>query len=465
MIRLARTRLALSVAATAAVATAGSLAVGVAASAHDGDHPTPTPTATGAPADPNEKPIFLAAVLNGRNEVPTAGGPAVGDKDGQAVQVLRIKGNQVAFALSWKNVAAPTAGHIHLGATGTNGAVKIPFFGTALPGTLNAAVGKVTITDTALLDQIKTNPTGFYANLHTAEFPGGAVRGQLHTVTNPVDLTSVLRTGPLSALLDSDQEIPAADGKPTADPEGQATAFVRVQNKKVDFSFRWSGIQAPNNLHLHEGLVGTNGPVAVPLFPAVTALPETFTGIAGSVSGISPELTDKIENTPNKFYANIHTAEFPGGAVRGQLFRTGFGNAGVQPGAVSASVVSGEQIYNCTKGADGTFSYTQHNVRAVLAGDIRHSFVADAAGPPQWIAHDGSAVTGKLISRTPNSAANIAELDLAATSSGRPKGRFASTVEILRLNTVGGLAPTGPCDPNAKPIAKSPYKADYLFIG
>jgi hypothetical protein len=465
MIRLARTRLAMSIAATATVATVASLAIGVAASAHDGDHPTPNPTSPTTPGDPNEKPVYLAAVLQGRNEVPAAGGPAVGDKDGQAVQVLRIKGDQVAFALTWKKVGAPTAGHIHLGNTGTNGAVKIPFFGTALPGTLNAAVGKVTITDKALLDQIKSNPTGFYANLHTAEFPGGAVRGQLHTVTNPVDLNSVLRMGPFSALLDSDQEVPPADGKAFADPDGSATAYVRVAHQKVDFSVKWTGIQAPNNLHLHEGPVGVNGAVAVPFFPEVTALPASFTGVAGSVSGVKRELTDRIDKRPNGFYANVHTAEFPGGAVRGQLFRTGFGNAGLQPGMLNASVISGEQIYKCTQQADGKFAYTQFNVRAELAGDIEHSFVNDTAGPPQWIDPDGSAVTGKLISRTPNGDKNIAELDLAATSSGKDKGRFASTVEILRLNTVGGLAPAGECDPKAAPIAKSPYKADYLFIG
>jgi hypothetical protein len=452
MIRLANSRLALSVAAVAAVATAGSLAIGAAASAHD-DHSTPNPGLV-------DKPVFLAAVLQGRNEVPGAPGtPAMGDKDGQAVQVLKIQGDQVSFALQWKKIAAPTAGHIHLGATGSNGAVQIPFFGTALPGTLNAAVGKVTVTDTALLDSIKANPTGFYANLHTAEFPGGAVRGQLHTVTNPVDLNSVLRTGPFAALLDGEQE------EPTGDSDGQASAFVRVQHGKVDFGVRWSGIAPPTNMHLHQGAAGVNGPVVVPFFPAATPLPASFTGVAGTASGLPHEVTDAIDKRPTDFYANVHTADFPAGAVRGQLFRTGFGNAGLQPGALNASVISGEQIYNCTAQPDGTFAYTQHNVRALLAGDIQHSFVADAAGPPQWVAPDGSAVTGKVITRTPNGATNIPELDLAATSSGKDKGRLASTVEILRLNTVGGLAPTGTCDPAKKPIAKSPYKADYLFIG
>jgi hypothetical protein len=404
--------------------------------------------------------VFLAAALNGRNEVPTQGGPAVGDSDGQAVQLLRIKGNQVSFALTWKGIAAPTAGHIHLGATGTNGAVKIPFFGTALPGTLNAAVGSVTVTDQALLDSLKSAPTGFYANLHTAEFPGGAVRGQLHKVTNPLDLTSVLRGGPLASLLDGDQELPADNGKATGDPDGQATAFVQAGRDRVKFAVRWSGIGAPNNLHLHEGTIGANGPVAVPFFPAETALPASFSGVAGTATGVDANLIKRINQTPANFYANVHTAEFPGGAVRGQLF---FGGGGTQTGTFNASVVRGKQIYSCTQQADGTYAFTQHNVSARLQGNIRHSFVKDDAGPPQWVAPDGSAVTGKLIAKTPNGPGNIAELDLEATANGKP-GVYANTVEILRLNTVGGVAPAGACDPKTQPIAKVPYQADYLFI-
>jgi len=37
-------------------------------------------------------------------------------------------------------------------------------------------------------------------------------------------------------------------------------------------------------------------------------------------------------------------------------------------------------------------------------------------------------------------------------------------VEILRLNTVGGVAPAGACDPATQPIVKVPYKADYVFL-
>ena len=35
--------------------------------------------------------------------------------------------------------------------------------------------------DPALYDQIAANPAGFYVNVHTGQFPNGAMRGQLAT--------------------------------------------------------------------------------------------------------------------------------------------------------------------------------------------------------------------------------------------------------------------------------------------
>ncbi len=322
MFRKARSRLALSLVAATAFGIVGGLALSGAASAHD----DPPPSPPGTPINTSGDATYLVAALNGRNEVPgPAGSPAVGDKDGQAVEVLRIKGNQISFAMEWKGIAAPTAGHIHIGAAGTNGAVKVPFFGTALPNTLNAAVGTVTVTEPGLLDSIKSNPGGFYANIHTGEFPGGAVRGQLRKATHPVDLNSFLHGGPLIAVLDGDQEVPGP--KPVGDPDGHAIAFVRVSHSKVNFAFSWNGIGAPTDGHIHQGAAGVNGPVVVPLFSAPGGLPASITGVAGVVSDVKPDLTRSIRRTPSSFYVNLHTAEFPGGAVRGQLFRSG-GDAG-----------------------------------------------------------------------------------------------------------------------------------------
>ncbi|WP_328771022.1 DUF3455 domain-containing protein [Streptomyces sp. NBC_00286] len=92
-----------------------------------------------------------------------------------------------------------------------------------------------------------------------------------------------------------------------------------------------------------------------------------------------------------------------------------------------------------------------------------------AAAPPNspfalrlWIAPDRSAVTGALISKTPNGDKNIPELDLKATQSGKHRGLLAGTAEILRLNTVGGVAPAGSCEEGT--IVGVPYGADYVFI-
>lgn len=130
----------------------------------------------------------------------------------------------------------------------------------------------------------------------------------------------------------------------------------------------------------------------------------------------------------------------------------------------TASVVSGVQIYACTKQADNTFAFTQRGVRATLQGGIKHSFVNPDSGPPQWIARDGSAVTGKVASKTPHGAGNIPELELTATQSGKSTGKLSEVVKIRRLNTSGGVAPAGACDPAKTPTTEVRYGADYEFI-
>src|SRR5262249_44014132 len=97
-------------------------------------------------------------------------------------------------------------------------------------------------------------------------------------------------------------------------------------------------------------------------------------------------------------------------------------------------------------------------VRATLRFGIHHSFVQTTAGPPQWVAPDGSSITGARVSSTPNGDGNIPELELAATQTGRAHGLLSRTVRVLRLNTRGGVAPAGSCTPDS--IAEVPYRAD-----
>jgi hypothetical protein len=266
---------------------------------------------------------ILATSLRGANEVPVQGGPAVGDKDGAALEFIKVKGDKVSVAVTWRGIGTPTRLHIHQGAKATNGGVKIDFGKLLGRARHHSVVGTVKVKDTALLEQLENDPGSFYANLHTAQFPGGAVRGQLHKVTSSFDFG------------------------------------------------------------------------------------------------------DALDN-----------------------FR--------------ASVVKGRQIYECKPVDGGGYAFAQRDVAARLGGGIAHSFVAPNSGTPQWVAPDGSAVTGAVISKTPNGDKNIAELDLRATQSGTSRGLLAGTQEILRLNTVGGVAPAGSCTPGT--IVGVPYQADYVFV-
>ena len=177
-----------------------------------------------------------------------------------------------------------------------------------------------------------------------------------------------------------------------------------------------------------------------------------------------PALLAALRSDPGGFYTDLRTAKFPGGAVRAQLHLLTHPVATSGAAAVQESVALGSQIYACTAQPDGSFAFTQHNVEARLTGGIHHTFVQPNAGPPQWHAPDGSAVTGTVVTKNANGAGNIAELNLDATQIGTSTGLLAHAVEVLRLNTLGGVAPAGSCDPQATPIINVPYQADYVFI-
>jgi hypothetical protein len=60
-------------------------------------------------------------------------------------------------------------------------------------------------------------------------------------------------------------------------------------------------------VHIHEAPAGVNGPVVVGL---------TFG--SGCVT-VDRDLAKDILKNPSDYYINVHTAEFPAGAIRGQL--------------------------------------------------------------------------------------------------------------------------------------------------
>ncbi|WP_309092213.1 CHRD domain-containing protein, partial [Phenylobacterium sp.] len=81
----------------------------------------------------------------------------------------------VCYELSVEKIAVATAAHIHKGGPEEAGPPVVPL---KTPDASGKASGCATV-DKAVIQDIQQNPAGYYVNVHNAEFPPGAVRGQL----------------------------------------------------------------------------------------------------------------------------------------------------------------------------------------------------------------------------------------------------------------------------------------------
>jgi hypothetical protein len=117
---------------------------------------------------------------------------------------------------------------------------------------------------------------------------------------------------PKFAALYGANEVPTPGSKAG---RGSATLIV-PGNGTVCYAILVKGIDTPLAAHLHRGKAGVAGPVVVTLTPP----PEGFaSAVAGCVRAPAAVLRG-IRNNPAGFYVNVHTARFPEGALRGQLF-------------------------------------------------------------------------------------------------------------------------------------------------
>jgi hypothetical protein len=118
----------------------------------------------------------------------------------------------------------------------------------------------------------------------------------------------------LSAKLKGNQEV---DG---GDPNGRGEAFVAVKKprkRKLCFELSWDKIEPPTAAHIHKGVKGVNGPIKVTLFEDPDGL--TVSEVEGCVKKVRKRIAKRLRKTPEKFYVNVHNAEYPDGAIRGQL--------------------------------------------------------------------------------------------------------------------------------------------------
>jgi hypothetical protein len=125
-------------------------------------------------------PAVLRATLTG-SAVPTGGDP---DGSGQAYVVVDEAANRICVVLFAQNISESIGAHIHKGRAGEIGPhvvglnTPVGTGGGELSVTCQAGTGTV-------LHDIVADPADYYVNVHTTDYPLGAVRGQLVPVTSP----------------------------------------------------------------------------------------------------------------------------------------------------------------------------------------------------------------------------------------------------------------------------------------
>lgn len=114
--------------------------------------------------DPN---VTFEATLNGSSEVPAN----ASDATGTATLIFNTTTKIFTITVT-HSIAAPTNGHIHRAAAGENGGPVFAFTSFTSP---------ISFTSEALdaTQEADLNAGLYYVNIHTDDFPGGEIRGQL----------------------------------------------------------------------------------------------------------------------------------------------------------------------------------------------------------------------------------------------------------------------------------------------
>ena len=132
--------------------------------------------------DATEGQTLWRATLSGGNEVPARATAASGSAG------FTLDGDRVFYSIEVSQLNATTMAHIHSGAAGVNGPIRVFLYGPTPATDFNGRLveGSFTAADVTgvtfdtLLEQMRTGQA--YVNVHTSLYPGGEIRGQTELI-------------------------------------------------------------------------------------------------------------------------------------------------------------------------------------------------------------------------------------------------------------------------------------------
>ena len=239
---------------------------------------------------------------------------------GSAILLYDVNANTFDLIVTLNDFANTiTNSHIHEGAVGVAGPVVTGLGSETIysrsGNTLTAVIRGVTHLGTKLT----LLENGAYYNIHSAQFPGGEIRGQL--IAQPKRLVASMTVAQEQAAF------PAVNltGANLSDFGAAVMSYNpgtgRISLRVSVFNFR----NVLNNSHFHEGPPAVSGGVVVGLGNNANAGGYNTTNgfIDGSFDipyvGAGTVFADPIKLLTGGAYLNFHSNVFPNGEVRGQV--------------------------------------------------------------------------------------------------------------------------------------------------
>ena len=207
------------------------------------------------------------------------------------------------------------------------GEADVPGSGGNLLTTIGPPEGETSIPDVASIEFNPTNGlnaavanaalTGLLnVTFNTAANPNGEIRGQIYRLA---------REGYTFSLN-------GAQERPTPTPSaGYGSGFVSIDRDQTNafYGMTWGGLTGPAIMgHFHTGTSNEAGPIVFALTPSFdTGNPPSYAYGYWTATNPAPNdenpftLERSMQFQQNGMYVNLHTAQYPNGEIRGQVYR------------------------------------------------------------------------------------------------------------------------------------------------
>lgn len=298
-----------------------------------------------------EQDLTFVASMNGDEETPVV------VTDGLGLAVIHYTIGQLAFEIDAQLTGLSsdiTGVHLHSGIPGENGPVIVDL-GELRDG--NRISGRMNTTVENLIAIFSGN---VYINVHTTDNPAGEIRGQLNYIPG------VTFDGWMSPM----QEVPFT----TSQASGLAVSTVFPGLADLVLWMLVDGASGPiAAAHLHQAVQQENGGVVHDLSGDIIG--NSILHLGTLEDGVlSALLTGEV-------YINAHTAAFPGGELRGQMYRRARDGYGFdlckeqEPGTIEAPNATGSGMVSIDRNHK---NISLHVLTDGLTGDLAASHIHEA---------------------------------------------------------------------------------------